>query len=263
MGYSEDLPSVGFNGVSSGYYFRKHNPWVNWQSSPLNGYPITVNQPLTALPSDFNDLPAVSFIVPNQLHDMHDGTVQQGDTWLQNNLNAYVTWSKTHNSLFILTFDEDNNTSPNQIVTIFIGEKVLAGQYSQYISHYNILRTIEDIHSIPRAGASDTASPIINCWLPLTNIVTNSVPAEFILEQNYPNPFNPSTKIKYELPSDNFVSLKVFDILGNEIETLVNQKQPAGNYSVDFSSLGLSSGIYYYEMNAGKYEETKSMIVLK
>jgi phosphatidylinositol-3-phosphatase len=262
-GYSEDLPYAGYNGATYGYYARKHNPWVNWQDSPTNGYPITVNQPLTSLPTDYQHLPAVSVIVPNLIHDMHDGTIQQGDTWLQNNINSYVNWAKVNNSLLILTFDEDNNTSPNQIPTIFVGEHVLHGQYSDYITHYNILRTVEDIYSLPRAGATNSVSPITNCWVSATGIVNNSLPLEFKLEQNFPNPFNPVTVIRYSLIENHFITLKVYDVLGNEVATLVNEKENAGSYEVEFNAANLSSGIYFYKLSTDGFTETKRMILLK
>ena len=85
----------------------------------------------------------------------------------------------------------------------------------------------------------------------------------FSLSQNYPNPFNPSTKIQYMIGSKQFVQLKVYDILGNEVATLVNKEQPAGNYEVDFNAPSFSSGVYLYKLTAGNYSETKKMIVLK
>jgi hypothetical protein len=102
---------------------------------------------------------------------------------------------------------------------------------------------------------------------------TNEVPAEFLLSQNYPNPFNPNTKIKYSLPQTSLVQIKVFDVLGNEIETLVNEEKLAGTYEVEFnvSSLsssvsakgGYASGVYFYQLKAGDFVESKKMILLK
>jgi photosystem II stability/assembly factor-like uncharacterized protein len=90
---------------------------------------------------------------------------------------------------------------------------------------------------------------------------------EYILEQNYPNPFNPSTSIKYAISSRQFVALKVFDVLGNEIAVLVNEEKSSGSYEVNFSATGgaskLSSGVYYYQLRAGEYVESKKMIYLK
>jgi acid phosphatase len=85
-GYSEDLPAVGSLADSAGSYFRKHNPWSDWQGAGANGLPAATNQPFTAFPADFTQLPTVAFVVPNQLHDMHDGTVAAADDWLRQNL---------------------------------------------------------------------------------------------------------------------------------------------------------------------------------
>ncbi len=158
-GYSETQPSAGYTGCQSGNYARKHNPW-----SDFPAVPAASNQPFTAFPTDYSSLPAVSFVIPNLQNDMHDGTVAQGDTWLQNNLGGYITWAKTHNSLFVLTFDEDDNTAANRIPTIFAGERVAPGSYGETINHYNVLRTIEDAYGLSPLGASATSSPILDVW---------------------------------------------------------------------------------------------------
>ncbi|GIK60066.1 MAG: T9SS type A sorting domain-containing protein [Ignavibacteriota bacterium] len=106
---------------------------------------------------------------------------------------------------------------------------------------------------------------------------TTSIPVDetlsgFLLEQNYPNPFNPSTVIRYQLPVTGFVTLKVYDVLGNEVATLVNEEKPAGSYEVEFSvgqsatggsSPDIASGIYFYKLQAGSFVETKKMLLLK
>ena len=89
------------------------------------------------------------------------------------------------------------------------------------------------------------------------------VPTTFALKQNYPNPFNPNTVISYQLSVDSKVSLKVFDILGNEIATLVNEEQPVGIYQVSFNQQQLSSGVYFYQLHAGDFVQTKKMILLR
>ncbi len=91
---------------------------------------------------------------------------------------------------------------------------------------------------------------------------------DYILSQNYPNPFNPATKIQYTIPAvgrayTRSVQLIVYDVLGNEIATLVNKEQTAGNYEVDFNASGLSSGMYFYSLTAGGFSSTKKMILLK
>jgi len=98
----------------------------------------------------------------------------------------------------------------------------------------------------------------------LVSVAQNEIkPSRFKLYQNYPNPFNPSTTIKYALPKPGFAILKVFDILGREVATLVNQKQSAGNYSVKFNAGNLPSGIYFYRIHAGVFTKTKEMMILK
>ncbi len=95
--------------------------------------------------------------------------------------------------------------------------------------------------------------------------INNTEADNFLLSQNYPNPFNPSTKINYEIKSSGFVSLKVFDLLGKEVAQLVNEKQNAGSYVVDFNSseFNLPSGIYFYTLNAGEFKETRKMVLIK
>lgn len=90
-----------------------------------------------------------------------------------------------------------------------------------------------------------------------------NIPTGFGLSQNYPNPFNPKTVIGYQLPVTGFVNLKVFDILGNEIATLVDDYRPAGKYEVDFNAEKLASGIYFYRLQAGDFVQTKKMILLR
>ncbi|GBD86792.1 hypothetical protein BMS3Abin03_00716 [bacterium BMS3Abin03] len=91
----------------------------------------------------------------------------------------------------------------------------------------------------------------------------NNKPEQFYLEQNYPNPFNPTTSIQYAVSSRQFVSLKVYDVLGNEVATLVNEEKPAGTYEVNFDAGNLSSGVYLYQLRAGNFIQTMKMLLLK
>ena len=171
-GYSEDLPYAGFNRTTYGAYARKHNPWVNWQDSPIRGIPASANLPLTNFPAQYDSLPTVSFVIPNQDNDMHNGrnpdTITTADKWLRGHLNDYIQWAKTHNSLFILTFDEGRTAGSKRIVTLFVGGMVKRGQYNETINHYSLLRTVEEMFGLPHAGGSAAAKPITDCWLPAT-----------------------------------------------------------------------------------------------
>jgi len=97
-----------------------------------------------------------------------------------------------------------------------------------------------------------------------SNIIEIKInPTDIILSQNHPNPFNPSTTIKYKIPDAEFVTLKVYDLLGNEVATLVNKQKPACSYDVKFDASSLPSGIYFYRLQAGSFVETKKMVLMK
>ena len=95
------------------------------------------------------------------------------------------------------------------------------------------------------------------------DVKKDKIVSDFKLYQNYPNPFNPATTIKYQIPELSFVTLKVYDIIGNKIATLVNEEKSTGTYEVKFNLVGLPSGIYFYQLLAGKFIDAKKMIILK
>jgi hypothetical protein len=139
-GFSEDLPHAGFTGCTSPnkQYVRRHNPWVNFSNVPAAS-----NQPYTRFPKDYRTLPTVSFVIPNLCHDMHDCPKNLADAWLKQQFAPYISWATTHNSVFILTFDEDNRTDNNHIPTIIAGAGVKPGQYAPKLDHYHVLRTLQ------------------------------------------------------------------------------------------------------------------------
>jgi hypothetical protein len=100
---------------------------------------------------------------------------------------------------------------------------------------------------------------------PPGNLISNAVvvPKEFKLEQNYPNPFNPTTTISFAIPKNAAVSLKIFDVLGKEVKSLVNEEMSPGNYSVSFDGSNLSTGIYYYRLKAGEFSRVKKLLLAK
>lgn len=137
---------------------RKHNPWESFSDSR------EFEKPLTNFPLDYAQLPAVSFVVPNLIDDMHDGTIQQGDTWLKTHLGGYAKWAKKNNSLLVVTFDEDDSHSDNHIFTAFYGFGIEPGHYSERIDHYGVLRTIEYIETISPLGISALRGVIGSGW---------------------------------------------------------------------------------------------------
>jgi phospholipase C len=196
-GYAESLPAIGSQvdlvpancRKDDCIYARKHVPWISFANVP-NGTTIETSSNLrfADFPSDYSKLPTVAFVIPNLNNDMHNGklipSIRAGDSWLRRNLNGYYQWAKTHNSLLIVTFDENDDkgayfglTNPlldpistypppsrrdqllhdirNRIVTIFAGASIKPGSYPEGtgITHVNILRTIEAMYGLPKSGA--------------------------------------------------------------------------------------------------------------
>ncbi|MBI5658985.1 MAG: acid phosphatase [Nitrosomonadales bacterium] len=156
--YSESMPEPGFEGCVHGAYRRKHNPAANWKEL------AALNLPLGAFPQDYGRLPSVALVVPDQLNDMHDGGIAQGDAWLAETVGPYAQWAMAHNSLLIVTWDEDDGSADNRVATLLFGPMIERGRYAQRINHYNVLRTIEEMFGLPYLGNSVDAQPIGGVW---------------------------------------------------------------------------------------------------
>jgi hypothetical protein len=132
---------------------------------------------------------------------------------------------------------------------------------------YNFKGGLDEIRIYNRALSTSEVNDLYNQVTSVENDV-NNLPEEFTLLQNYPNPFNPNTKIKYSIPKSSNVVIKVFDVLGNEVATLVDEYKPAGIYEVEFS-VGqesipvITSGVYFYQLKVGSFIQTKKMLLLK
>jgi hypothetical protein len=162
-GYSEDLASVGFTGDDHDDYVRRHAPWVNFTDVPPEDHLPFSHFPA---PGHYASLPTVSFVIPDLVNDMHDGSVRTGDNWLRDRLDPYVQWAGTHNSLFVLTWDEDRFEDDNLVPTIFVGAGVKPGTYPAPANHYSLLRTIEEMYGLPYLGQAAEASTIADVWEP-------------------------------------------------------------------------------------------------
>ena len=159
VGYAEGLPAAGSTVCAAGDYVRRHNPWVDFADVPPSS-----NRPMSDFPASINDLPAVSFVIPNLAHDMHDGTIASANRWLADRLGGYVRWAKRKNSLLIVTWDEDDGSSNNHIPTIFFGAHIKSGNYLQNINHYSVLRAIEQSTRIALLGKSRRVAEIKDVW---------------------------------------------------------------------------------------------------
>ncbi|WP_424217433.1 alkaline phosphatase family protein (plasmid) [Streptomyces sp. BI20] len=159
--FNEGLPAQGSTTCSSGKYARKHNPWF-----AFSNVPTSTAKTMKQFPTDFTTLPKVSFVVPDLCNDMHDCSVGTGDTWLKNNLKAYADWAKTHNSLLVVTFDEDNRLAGNKIPTVLYGQPVTPGSTAAgTYNHYDVLHTLETLAGLTtHAGNAAGAQDVTGIW---------------------------------------------------------------------------------------------------
>jgi hypothetical protein len=268
-GYSEDLPSVGYLGATSGNYARKHCPWVNWQGTGVYGIPAVDNQPFTSFPSDYDSLPTVCFVIANLNDEMHNGsdptTITTGDNWLKNNLGNYITWANSHNSLLILTWDEDNDAYNNHIATILTGEMVKQGQYNENINHYSVLRTIEDLYGLTYACNSSSASSVSDCWNITAGI--NEAKDQFQFSNVYPDPA--VNEVNVEITNSDLINkecvLKIFNVTGVEVLENPVFSLHEGKNLITVNTSSLNSGMYFScltEKESGSNWHNKEKILI-
>lgn len=254
-GYSEQLPSVGSQVSTNLKYVRKHNPWANWQGTGVNQLPSTVNLPMVGyfpLPTatvaipDYSILPTVSFVIPNLDHDMHDGSILAADQWLKKYIGPYVTWAQTHNSLLILTWDEDDfsTTNNNHIATVFVGPMVKIGKYADKITHHNVLRTIEDMYGLSHAGAAATALPITNIWTTSVTVPDTTPPTQ-------PTNVAAIAQSAISITVSWTTSTDAIGVVGYDIYRGINKIGSTNGSTFSFLETGLSpSTLYSYAVQA-------------
>ncbi len=190
-------------------------------------------------------------------HDDRNTTSDSTDLFLARSLDGGNTWKE-----FYLV---DSRFKPKPIV---------GGASSYQGDHISLLAVDNKLYALWMAdysGIYQVWASIFDMNVLSTNESNHEVVENFNLFQNYPNPFNPSTTIKYSVPNviasgtkqSQFVSLKVYDVLGNEVAALVNEEKSAGTYKIEFDGSALPSGIYFYQLQAGSLVETKKMVLLK
>jgi hypothetical protein len=166
-------------------------------------------------------------------------------------------WDGTSNILIEICYN-DASINSNSAVTATSKPGLTWHQYQDLPSGSGCT----DLNGGALQANRPNLSFVLNSIIDIKQIGTE-IPATYSLKQNYPNPFNPVTKISFDIPKKAFVSLKVYDILGKEVARLVSEDKSAGKYILDFNASYLSSGIYFYKLEAGDFTETKRMVILK
>jgi hypothetical protein len=191
---------------------------------------------------------------------MHDGAdplrITQSDTWIYDNLNSYIQWAKTHNSLFILTWDEDSYNNSNQIVTIFTGQMVNAGEYADSVNHYDILRTIEDMYGLPYAGNAATAVPITTCWKKADGINEPGLNENSLSLYSGP----PGGGLSIIIEGSGFVHVGFVEIC-NMLGESIYKKTFNASFPVEIDLNAIPHGVYFVRVSDGKRVFVRKVMV--
>jgi len=174
---------------------------------------------------------------------IYSGDPVTGTGWNQ----TYMTYKRTIQSTGPV------NVNPGDTISVLYAQLIARGT-----DNFNSITKLRETADYVQQIYDENFQSVVS----IKNI-SNEIPAKYELYQNYPNPFNPVTHLEFEISNPGFVSLKVYDMLGKEIKTLVNENKTAGRYAVEFDGSNLPSGIYYYKMVAGKFSNTKDMVLLK
>ncbi len=176
-------------------------------------------------------------------------SISDGDTWFKNNLNSYITWAKSHNSLFILTFDEDDGNHNEHIPTLFVGQMVKGGSYSGKITHYNVLRRIEEIYGLTNCANSASNTSITNVWR------NNSTDINQLAI--YPNPTSSQFTIK-STGSQSGYTMEVFNVTGEDVyQSVLSTSQN----TIDLSSR--PEGMYFVYLKSERRVAVGKVLITK
>jgi len=263
--YCENLPSVGSTVCSSAdnLYRRKHHGCPDF--SNLNH---AKESPYSQLATDIaaGTLPAFSFVVPNMCDDMHDCSTTSGDTWLSNNLPAMIA-AVGPRGLVILTWDEDDKSSANHILTVFAGAAVKSNYVSsQTITHYTVVRTICDALGISSFANASTATPPTDVWNSTTAV--GPYPLEGLsLSQPSPNPFRTAITATLALPSERLVRAFVVDCSGRRVRSLFAERR-SGTSTVTWdgsrdNGVQAAAGLYFLYVKAGRDQAVRRLALTR
>jgi hypothetical protein len=188
-------------------------------------------------------------LIPVELESFSAEANKEGNVVL-----SWTTSTETNNSSFVIERRQENNQYTPIGTVQGKGTSTLPNSYTFTDNTVRAGTYIYRLKQIDFNGSVSYSKPVT---------VEVAVPTSFILSQNYPNPFNPATTISFSVPEESFVTLKVYDILGNEVKTLVYEKKSQGTYKVQFNAVNMTSGVYFYRIQAGSFVAVRKMILIK
>lgn len=236
-------PTNGWGIVTTSY----HSPTHSFTDSPSGNYPNNADNPMTlayALNTVSSPMLTLSF--------WHKYTTEANYDF------CYVEVSSDNGSTW------NTVTSYNGTLSNWTYVSMDISQYTNSSSQVKIrFRLTSDVSQVYDGWYVDDIKLTAYQTTPLAIGSEGETPVSYKLSQNYPNPFNPVTLINFAIPKTGFVSLKVYDLLGKEVSSLVNETKAAGNYNVMFDASNLSSGIYFYKLETSSFTDTKKMVIIK
>ncbi|MDQ3019952.1 MAG: DNRLRE domain-containing protein [Bacteroidota bacterium] len=230
---------------SYGFMLVTNTEWFFWYRS-MNFAPSTVSDTLKRplLQITYDNPLAVELSSFTSATNGRNTTLDWTTSTEENNSGFEILRALNENSDFTkIGFVTGNGTTKSQTNYFYEDRNLTSGRYKYRLKQIDYNGNFK--------------------YYELSNDVTIGVPDKFSLSQNYPNPFNPTTKINFDIPQDGMVTLKVYDMTGREVKSLVSEFKIAGYYSVDFSGNNLSSGAYFYKLESGNFEASKNMILVK
>lgn len=233
-------------GTNNSRIYYSSNSGITWSSQSIlpefNSYTIMANIPSGVVIS------GGSTLMKSTSHGMNWSPIASMGT---GNFGGFGNWG---NFWWYVRSDNKVYLSSNNGESWSVQYTAQSGNFTNiYLTNYNLL-----MFAIRTNGG-------ISRYIIAVGIhqISNQTPENFSLSQNYPNPFNPVTKIKFDVPKTSFTKIIIYDIIGREVTTLVNEELKPGTYEVDWNSAGFSSGVYFYKITAGDYSETKKMVLMK
>jgi phosphatidylinositol-3-phosphatase len=285
IGYSEDQPSVGWISSDEGNYYTKHCPWINWIGYNTN--PDTIPEASDVPYSDANgytgsdifpdsnnyaSLPTVTWVIPNSVDDMHDGSegtaIPNGDNWFHTNMMPLVRWASNpaNNAVVITTWDEDddgaNGTQYNNNIPLLVSSGLVnGGNYTTTLNHYDLLKTIEDMYGLSECGSSDSSTGAIDLPKAIWKVSgINSIIGITNQVNIWPVPAKNELNVNITSDAENKATIGFYDITGRMIKEFSTQLKPGENL-ITMNIEGFSDGVYFLTITGDNINLRNKVVV--
>lgn len=281
IGYSESQPSTGWFSGDKSTYYTKHCPWINWMNgdngaiATMDSIPVKSDLPFAPVGTYFPDsnhystLPTVSWVIPDIDDDMHDPStpstaISNGDSWLKKNIMPLVRWAEKpiNNTLVIIVWDEDDECTgcTNNIPLLFCSGMVSGQNCSFKMNHYNLLKTIEDMYSLPACGSSSGLADVpTSIWNPTAISSLNAPVADLNV---WPVPAKEELNMNVKSVTEDKVTISLYDITGRTVKVMESELKGGDNY-LAISVEDISNGVYFLKITGDNINICKKVVVNK